>query len=114
MEQVLYNLIYNATQYTPEKSILTIAAHSSEANLVIFIEDDGPGFPEQEIPRVFDKFYRLKNAAAGGTGLGLSIVKGFVEAHKGHIELQNRKEGGARFTIQIPAERLYTSLDDNQ
>ncbi len=114
MEQVLYNLIYNATQYTPENSSLTISARSSESDLVILIEDDGPGFPEAEIPRVFDKFYRLKNAVTGGTGLGLSIVKGFVEAHKGHIELKNRKEGGARFTIRIPAERLYTSLDDNQ
>jgi len=114
MEQVLYNLIYNATQYTPEKSSLTISVRSSESNLVILMEDEGPGFPEEEIPRVFDKFYRLKNTTAGGTGLGLSIVKGFVEAHKGHIELQNRKQGGARFAIQIPAERLYTSPDDNQ
>ncbi len=66
MEQVLYNLIYNATQYTPENSSLTISARSSESDLVILIEDDGPGFPEAEIPRVFDKFYRLKNAVDRG------------------------------------------------
>ena len=75
--------------------------------LQIIIEDNGNGFPENEIKNVFDKFYRLKNSKAGGTGLGLSIVKGFIEAQGGVINLQNRSTGGARFTIDIPAETSY-------
>lgn len=112
MEQVLYNLICNVTQYTPEKTSLKISAQYDASDLILIVEDDGPGFPESEIPFVFDKFYRLKNTVTGGSGLGLSIVKGFVEAHGGFITLKNRKEGGARFIIQIPTGLLYTTLDD--
>ena len=64
------------------------------------MEDDGPGFPEGEIDKVFNKFYR--GSRIGGTGLGLSIVKGFVEAHNRTIELMNKTSGGARFVISIP------------
>jgi two-component system sensor histidine kinase KdpD len=72
--------------------------------LQITIEDDGEGFPEEEIGNVFDKFYRLKNAKAGGTGLGLSIVKGFTEVLKGSVSLKNVSTGGSKFTIEIPCE----------
>jgi two-component system sensor histidine kinase KdpD len=72
----------------------------------LIVEDNGPGFPEEEIVQVFDKFYRLKNTHTGGTGLGLSIVKGFVEAHNGTVVLRNGQPGGARFTITIPSEIL--------
>jgi two-component system sensor histidine kinase KdpD len=72
--------------------------------LELVIEDNGKGFPEEECGKVFDKFYRLKHSKTGGTGLGLSIVRGFVEAMKGSISLENRSTGGARFTIGIPAE----------
>ncbi len=106
MEQVFYNLMYNASQYTPGNSRLTIAASFQLSGLRIQVEDEGPGFPAEEMTRVFDKFYRLKNTHTGGTGLGLSIVKGFVEAHSGTIELFNKEQGGARFVISIPAERL--------
>jgi two-component system sensor histidine kinase KdpD len=112
MEQVLYNLIYNATQYTPENTCIVIAASCTSALLKITVEDDGPGFPVNEIPRVFDKFYRLKKTSIGGTGLGLSIVKGFVEAHGGRVELSNKEQGGARFTIAIPTEQLLHLPDD--
>ena len=111
MEQVLYNLIYNAALYTPEKSLIRISAHCPDENLLIVIEDDGPGFPEGEIKKVFDKFYRLTHSPVGhnrvsGSGLGLSIVKGFVEAHNGTVELMNRLTGGARFVISLPAENF--------
>jgi two-component system sensor histidine kinase KdpD len=103
MEQVLYNLLYNAVLYTPPGSWIGISAESFDQTLVIVVEDDGPGFPEEEIGKVFDKFYRLKDSHAGGSGLGLSIVKGFVEAHNGVITLTNRPSGGARFAISLPA-----------
>jgi two-component system sensor histidine kinase KdpD len=105
MEQALYNLLYNAALYTPAGSWICISAEYFDQTLVIVVEDDGPGFPEEEIGKVFDKFYRLKDSRIGGSGLGLSIVKGFVEAHNGTITLTNRPSGGARFVISLPACR---------
>lgn len=109
MEQIIYNLLNNAILYTPANTVIDIVASCHIDVLEIIIEDNGKGFPEDEIKQVFDKFYRLKDAVAGGTGLGLSIVKGFVEAQSGTIKLENIKTGGARFTIHIPAETSYLS-----
>jgi len=101
MEQVIYNLLHNAALYTPPGTPIFINADRFVGELILVVEDDGPGIPEEEITRVFDKFYR--RGRIGGTGLGLSIVKGFVEAHNGAIELTNRASGGACFTISLPA-----------
>jgi len=133
IEQVLYNLLYNASIYTPEYADIFISVknnpekiytldtsareHSEvkkESNsLLLIIEDRGPGFPPAELEKVFDKFYRLSNTKTGGTGLGLSIVKGFVEAHNGIIILEN-VPNGARFTIEIPAEVSYINNLKNE
>lgn len=107
MEQALFNLVYNATKYTPPGSCIKVAVKTIHEICVIIVEDNGPGFPADEMNQVFDKFYRLKNSKTGGTGLGLSIVKGFVEAHKGTVRLENSTNGGARFIIKIPAEISY-------
>jgi two-component system, OmpR family, sensor histidine kinase KdpD len=107
LEQVIYNLLNNAVQHTPAGTQIDIVASAHADMLQVVIEDNGQGFPAEETSKVFDKFYRLKRTRPGGTGLGLSIVKGFVTAMKGSIELQNRMEGGARFTIDIPAEVSY-------
>ena len=108
LEQILLNLLHNAAIYMPENGTINVTAIiSKEKKLLIAVEDNGPGFPENEINHVFDKFYRLKNSKTGGTGLGLSIVKGFVESMNGNIILENRKEGGAKFSIEIPAEIAY-------
>jgi len=107
LEQVLYNLLNNATQYSPEHSTIHISAACHADVLQVIIEDYGNGFPEAEIKNVFDKFYRLKNSRTGGTGLGLSIVKGFTEAMNGQVTLENMHTGGARFTIEIIAETNY-------
>ena len=107
LEQIIFNLLNNAVKYTPADTRIDIAAMCYTDVLQLTIEDSGPGFPEQAISRVFDKFYRLAESTPGGTGLGLSIVKGFTEAMGGRIALENRKEGGARFTINIPAETSY-------
>lgn len=114
MEQVVYNLLYNATLYTPPQAAISISARCHADVLKIVVEDNGPGFPPEEINNVFDKFYRLKNTQAGGTGLGLSIVKGFTEAHNGTIFLENADTGGARFTINIPAETSYLNNLKNE
>ena len=121
MEHVLFNLVNNAAIYTPMNSEIMIEAklltnkigHFEQGEkiednvshqLLLNISDNGKGFPENEIAKVFDKFYRLKNAPSGGTGLGLFIAKGFVEAQGGVISVMNRTEGGARFIIEIPTQ----------
>lgn len=107
MEHVLINLVHNALNYTPENTKITIRAACHIEHLVIIVEDEGPGLPDDKLEKVFDRFFRLDHASPGGTGLGLSIVKGFVEAHMGKVSVQNRPEGGARFTIDIPAKTSY-------
>jgi two-component system sensor histidine kinase KdpD len=107
LEQVLYNLLYNATLYTPAESRIEVTALAYGDVLEVIIEDNGPGFPPNETSAVFDKFYRLKNSKAGGTGLGLSIVKGFTEAMGGSVRLQSMQNTGARFSIQLPGETSY-------
>jgi two-component system sensor histidine kinase KdpD len=107
MEQIIYNLIYNATIYTPADSAIDVVAVCHIDVLQIIIEDNGKGFPADEIKKVFEKFYRLKDSKTGGTGLGLSIAKGFTEALNGTVKLENVSTGGARFTIEIPAETSY-------
>ncbi len=106
MEQVLHNLVYNATQYAPPSTNIRVKAFYDNGMMTIQVMDRGPGFPKKEISLVFNKFYRLEGSKAGGTGLGLSIARGFVEAHKGKIVVENRKNGGALFTIVIPTEIL--------
>lgn len=107
LEQVLYNLLYNAVQYTPPGSELKIAAARKENGLVLTVSDNGPGFRPADRIAAFDKFYRPRNAKPGGTGLGLSIVKGFVESHNGTVTLGESASGGACFTIIIPSPILF-------
>ncbi|MBL7849830.1 MAG: DUF4118 domain-containing protein [Cyclobacteriaceae bacterium] len=107
MSQVLYNLINNILQHTPEGTDVVIRAEYQDGQLRLLVSDTGPGFPEAEIPRVFEKFYRLNRSRPGGTGLGLSIVKGFVEAHGGAVELRNLPLSGAEFAITLPADATY-------
>jgi len=104
MEQVLHNLLLNATQHAPEGSNIRVKFFYDNGFLTIQVMDRGSGFSASDLPMVFNKFYRGELAVAGGTGLGLSIVKGFVEAHNGTITAENRQNGGARFTIKIPTE----------
>lgn len=103
IEQVLYNLLLNACQYAPVASEISIECRYKDSDFVIFIADRGPGFPEEALSHVFSKFFRVDTRRSGGLGLGLSIAKGFVEAHKGTIVVNNRAEGGALFSIHIPS-----------
>jgi two-component system sensor histidine kinase KdpD len=103
LEQALTNLIHNATQHTPAGTSILVDAWIDNDECVITIADDGPGLPEEDLKKVFEKFYRVRGARTGGTGLGLTITKGFIEAHHGTIFAKNRPEGGTEFTIRIPA-----------
>jgi len=101
MEQVLHNLVYNACQYAVKNSNLRIKMYYDHGYFVLQVMDRGPGFPKEALPHIFEKFYRVEGSKPGGTGLGLSIVKGFVEAQKGTVTVENRQNGGARFTVKI-------------
>ena len=104
LEQALYNLLYNATQYAPVASMIELCTWCGNGTLVVQVKDSGPGFSEAAIENVFKKFFRVDGSKTGGLGLGLSIVKGFVEAHKGTVTVENRKNGGSQFTLKIPTE----------
>jgi len=104
IEQVLHNLILNATQNAPPGTAIRLKFYFDNGKLTIQVMDRGNGFPPEDLTMVFNKFYRGKDAKTGGTGLGLSIVKGFVEAHNGTVIAENRQNGGAIFTIKISVE----------
>jgi two-component system sensor histidine kinase KdpD len=104
IEQVLHNLVLNATQNAPPGTNIRLKFFYDNGHMFIQVMDRGNGFPPDGLTSVFNKFYRGKDAKAGGTGLGLSIVKGFVEAHQGTVKAENRQNGGAVFTIKIPSQ----------
>ncbi len=110
IEQVLHNLVLNATQNAPAGTNIRVKFYYDSGFFTIQVMDRGKGFPEAELPLVFNKFYRGKDSATGGTGLGLSIVKGFVEAHSGTVKAENRQNGGAIFSVKIPV-KIVTQLD---
>jgi two-component system, OmpR family, sensor histidine kinase KdpD len=115
MEQVMTNLLHNASIYTPEGTTITIESHCADRALTLIVYDNGPGFPPDALKNIFKKFFRIQGSKAGGTGLGLSIVQGFVEAHQGTITASNRPSGGAQFTLRIPTEihSLSAAQTDN-
>lgn len=97
----LFNLLYNACMYTPEGSTVWISLEKTEKSIQWIVDDNGFGLP-LDSSRIFQKFYRGESSGKIGTGLGLAITKSIVELHGGNIEAVNRKEGGARFLIDIP------------
>jgi len=112
LHDVLRNLIANASAYGPATSRISVAAVPASAGQVaISIEDEGPGIPEAELGRIFERFYRVEKSRTrdpGGTGLGLSIVKHLVELQGGTVRAENRPSGGARFTIALPVPSPVT------
>ena len=103
--QVMINLLDNAVKYTPEKGTVNISARPEGNYLQIDISDTGIGIPEQDIPRIFERFYRVDKARSrelGGTGLGLSIVKHIVQAHGGQVWVKSEPGRGSTFSFTIP------------
>ncbi len=106
MIQVLVNLLENSLKYSPPGSPIEIIATTDAPWLILEVADRGPGIPEHDLKRVFDKFYRIPiPEGAGGTGLGLSICKGIVEAHGGRITAENRSCGGLSIVVRLPLEK---------
>ncbi|MES2799967.1 MAG: ATP-binding protein [Bacteroidota bacterium] len=114
IEQIVANLISNAIHYTPDHSAIKLKINHQNEVLKMEIEDNGTGFSEETLPKVFDKFYRVPNSRTGGTGLGLSIVKGFTEALNGSVSLHNNSIGGATFVVEIPCESSYINNLKNE
>jgi len=104
LEQVLINLLENATKYTPAGSPIDIAARKRGGEIEIEVADRGPGVDPQEADRVFEKFYRAREGEGGGVGLGLTICRGIVGAHGGRIWVEGRHGGGASFRFTLPLE----------
>ena len=103
IEQALDNLIENAAHYAGPSRRVDVRIESTGEEVRILVEDDGPGFPPEELPRVFDRFYRGdRSRPTGGSGLGLAIVREIARKHGGAARAENRPEGGARAVLQLP------------
>lgn len=103
--QVLWNLMENALKYTPESTPIEIVATAAGQEIVVEVRDRGPGIGFGDEERIFEKFYRGRNASARGAGLGLPICRAIVDAHKGTITAFNRPGGGAVFQIRLSLEQ---------
>ena len=104
LNQVLYNLITNAIRYTTPGTAILLKTEPAGERVRLIIADEGPGIAPEDLPHVFEQFYRgdkSRNRASGGSGIGLSLAKSFVEAQGGTITARNRKEGGAEFVVEL-------------
>jgi two-component system sensor histidine kinase KdpD len=114
-EQVLFNLVDNASKYAPEGTTIALKGWADGAAVVLQVIDEGPGIPAEDLERVFDSFYRVRKGdqVRAGTGLGLSICRGFVEAMGGSITAGNRQDrSGAIFTIRMPIPKQAAHMDE--
>jgi two-component system phosphate regulon sensor histidine kinase PhoR len=108
LHDVFRNLVENAINYSPDHGVVTITTSRAGETIAVSVADRGPGIPEAEIPRIFERFYRVDRARTrdprdpGGTGLGLSIVKHLVDLHGGRASAANRDGGGAIVTVRLP------------
>ena len=108
IEQVIMNIVSNDIKYTPDGGKIAITAATSGRNVFVRISDNGIGIPEKDLPRLFERFYRVDKARSresGGTGLGLSIAKEILNQHKGDIRIESVYGEGTDVTITLPAAR---------
>lgn len=105
IRQVIVNLVSNAVRYTPKDGRIEVTLRKVGRELELAVTDNGPGIPPEDLPHLFERFYRgdrARTRASGGSGLGLAIAKQWVEAHGGKIWAENLPEGGAKFTVRLP------------
>ncbi|MCJ7685503.1 MAG: response regulator [Desulfobacteraceae bacterium] len=105
IEEIFNNLVSNAINYSPEGGRVTITARGLAEYMEVKVEDTGVGIPPEELPKIFDKFYRVKHPKTRqviGTGLGLAIVRGVIEAHHGTIDVESIPDKGTTFRILLP------------
>ncbi|CAG9620687.1 sensor histidine kinase [Sutcliffiella rhizosphaerae] len=105
LDQVIVNLLSNAIKFTPENRKIKISVHQMKDLGIFQIEDEGIGIPENDLPYIFERFYRVEKARTrktGGTGLGLSIVQQIVNKHKGNVQLESTSGRGTKVTVKLP------------
>jgi two-component system phosphate regulon sensor histidine kinase PhoR len=105
MEEVFTNLVSNAINYSPDGGKVSVAVISHGDYLEVLVKDQGIGIEAEEIPKIFDKFYRVKSPKTRqviGTGLGLSLVKGLIEAHRGAVDVESTVGAGTTFRVKLP------------
>jgi signal transduction histidine kinase len=102
MEMALGNIFDNAVTYSPAESTISVSCRSDETRDLITVKDNGPGIPEMDAQRIFDRFYRGPESRGEGSGLGLSIVKSIVDAHGGSVRLDSLNPDGASLSIRLP------------
>lgn len=105
LEQVLTNLVDNALKYTPPGGRIEVRAVAANGEVAVEVADTGRGIPPEDLPHVFDRFYRVdrsRTRGSGGTGLGLAIAKHIVEAHGGRISVRSRRDEGTTFEFTLP------------
>lgn len=105
IKQVMVNLIDNAVKYSPENGEIKINVISKDKDVLISVEDNGIGIPKEDLPRIFERFYRVEKDRSrenGGSGLGLSIVKHILELHNSHITVESELGKGTKFEFNLP------------
>jgi signal transduction histidine kinase len=102
LRQLVGILVDNALRHAPAGSAVDVRVRTDGADAVLVVEDEGPGIRPEDLPRVFDRFYRAAGSPGGGTGLGLAVAAWIVERHGGMIAASNREPSGARFTVRLP------------
>jgi two-component system OmpR family sensor kinase len=105
LKQLLLNLVDNALKYTLPEGQVTLGMSREGGWATVTVIDTGPGIPAEDLPRLFDRFYRVEKSRSrpqGGTGLGLSIARWIAEAHGGGIEVQSEVGKGSTFTVRLP------------
>jgi len=103
LRQLVMILVDNAIRHSPIDGRVGVAVRAVGSGASLVVEDDGPGIRPEDLPHLFERFYRAPGAPGGGTGLGLAIAAWIVDRHGGRIEVANRAEGGARFMVSLPA-----------
>jgi two-component system phosphate regulon sensor histidine kinase PhoR len=105
LERAVVNLLENAIKYTPANGQLAVTIREEAPNAVIEVRDNGIGIPPADLPRIFERFYRVDRSRSremGGTGLGLAIVKHIVQAHGGSVDVVSEAGCGSTFRILLP------------
>ena len=108
MTQVIDNILNNAIKYSPDGGKITVSMKTTDDQMILSISDQGLGIPKQDLPKIFDRFYRVDRArsrAQGGTGLGLAIAKEIIKQHKGFIWAKSEYGKGSIFTIVLPYDK---------
>lgn len=112
LRQVIDNLLSNALKFTPVGGTVTLAVRQGEGEAIVQVTDNGAGVPDEELPHIFDRFFRGANSVARGSGIGLSVARDLISAHSGTIAVESEIGKGTTFTVRLPL--AATGLRDSR